>query len=192
MCVCVCVCVCVSESTYRYVCVVQIIVCPILYLRLKQGHSFSGASHFLVKFEVDECLCVVTRKVVVDPDLLNVGDGCQVKWNGSELLTATVIDKGDKASMEKAEEEHLASLYEKEEATTELPPPPKKTKRSQCRAKENKTRTPHRKLITTRKPLAQIQKVSERFPLMYNFFIHCTHISYFTNRGKSNSSSHLN
>lgn len=120
-------------------------------------YAFSGASHFLVKFDLDECLCVVTKKVVVDAERINVGDTCQVKWNGSELLTATVIAKGDKTSMNKAEEEHLTSMYEKEEATAELPPPPKKTKHSH---QENKTCTPHRKSTTTRKPLARIPNVS--------------------------------
>ena len=81
-------------------------------------------------------------------------------------MTATVIDKDDKASMEKAEEEHLASMYEKEEATTKLPPPPKKTKRTQRRVKEHKTRTPHRKLTTT----VQVSEKLNVFRVSYVYF----------------------
>ena len=109
---------------------------------------FSGASHFLVRFDIDDCLCVVVRKHVMNPDNLNVGDNCQVKWNGSELLNATVIAMGDKHSMDKAEEDQLKCMYEEEEDDTEPPPPPpKKDKRSQCKdkpaGKVNKGCTPH-------------------------------------------------
>ena len=86
----------------------------------------------------------------MNPDNLNVGDNCQVKWNGSELLNATAIAMGDKHSMDKAEEDQIKCMYEEEEDDTEPPPPPpppKKDKRSQCKdkpaGKENKGCTPH-------------------------------------------------
>lgn len=106
---------------------------------------------------------------MLDADTLNVGDGCRVKWNGSELLAASVVDNGDKAAMDKAEKEHLKAMYEKEETTTELPPPKKKTK---CIEKENKTRTPYRKSTTTRRPLAHIQNVRLKTGFVYNWYVH--------------------
>lgn len=57
-----------------------------------------------------------------------MSDVCQVKWNGSELLNATVVAMGSKADMDK-KEELLKNMYEEEEEVEIQPPPAKKAKR---------------------------------------------------------------
>ena len=113
-----------------------------------------------MKFDVDECVCVIPRRCIIAAGDLGVGDHCEINWNSSEVLGATVIALGGRQDMDKAEKEYLRKMVEEEDVDTE-PPPPKKCKRSNA-GKENKgcTQTPHRNRATTRRPLSNIQKVS--------------------------------
>ena len=117
-----------------------------------------------MKFEVDECVCVIPRRHIIAPGDLGVGGHCEVNWNGSEVLGATVIALGGRQDMEKAEKEYLRNMLKGDDMDTE-PPPPKKSKRSKKSTnagKENKgcTQTAHQNRATTRRPLSNIQKVS--------------------------------
>ena len=89
-------------------------------------------------------MCV--KKNILNADNLSVIGDCQVKWNGNELLSATVIAPGDKAAMNKAEEELLKCSLEEEE-DTELSPSKKAKycKQNKKPGKENKKCTPQRK-----------------------------------------------
>ena len=117
----------------------------------------AGPSHVLVKFHLDDCLCVVPKKHLIDAAKLCNNQECEVKWNG-ELLTATVVAMGDKGTMDKMEQEILSGLREEDE-TCDKPPPSKKAKKDTTVDKENKKCTPKNKGQVGRKPLTQVQKV---------------------------------
>ena len=55
-----------------------------------------GASHFLVKFDIDYCVSVIPRKRIINPDNFSVGKHCEVSWNDSEVLGATILAMGEK------------------------------------------------------------------------------------------------
>ena len=55
-----------------------------------------GASHFLVKFDIDDCVSVIPRKCIINLDNLSVGEHCEVSWNNSEVLDATILAMGEK------------------------------------------------------------------------------------------------
>ena len=42
---------------------------------------YTGPSHFVVKFHVDEAVCVVPRKNIVSDVVPPVGDNVYVKWS---------------------------------------------------------------------------------------------------------------
>ena len=95
---------------------------------------------------------------MLDADKLRVNQDCEVKWNGNELLSATVIAMGDNPTMEKTEAELLCEDETESEASS---PPPKKAKLTKPAVeKENKKSTPGRKATPARKPLKQVQNVS--------------------------------
>lgn len=50
-----------------------------------------GPSHFVVRFLVDETVCIIPKKNVADAAVPPVGDQCQVKWSDGEILTATQL-----------------------------------------------------------------------------------------------------
>ena len=102
-------------------------------------------NHFLVKFHVDETLCVVPKKNLVDPTDLRVNGNCYVKWNATEMLEAIMVAMGEKSEMTKAEKEQLKNMENKDEQQ----PPSKKKKISESSTKGGKAR----------KPLAPIQMV---------------------------------
>ena len=79
-------------------------------------------SYFLVKFHVDETLCVIPKKNLVDPTHLQVGGSCNVKWNSTEVLEATIVAMGEKGEMLKAEKEQIMNM----ENQAEQQPPSKK------------------------------------------------------------------
>ena len=105
----------------------------------------TGPSYFLVRFHVDDTLCVVPRKKLVDPSSQCENGECLVKWSAKEILKATVLAMGDKADVENAEKELMMGLEEQE--------PP---------AKRHKKTAPHGKKAA-RKPLTPIQPVSTVF-----------------------------
>ena len=74
-------------------------------------------NYFLVKFTVDEALCVVARKNIVDPHELSVNGRCLVKWSKKDILEAMVIAMGEKLAM---------MNLEKEKDVKNLEPPQKK------------------------------------------------------------------
>ena len=101
-------------------------------------------SHFLVKFHVDETLCVIPKKNLVDPTHLQVGGSCSVKWNATEVLEATIVAMGEKCEMMKAEKEQLMNIENQAEQQ-----PPSKKKKTELSSKRGKGR----------KPLAPVQAV---------------------------------
>ena len=55
----------------------------------------SGPSHFVVRFSMDETVCIVPRKKILSSSTLpSVGDCCDVQWSSGEILTATVFASG--------------------------------------------------------------------------------------------------
>ena len=95
-----------------------------------------GASHFLVKFDVDNCVCVIPRKHIIDPGNLSVGGHCEVNWSSSEALSATIIAMGEKQAMEEIEKEFLRNMFEEEDVDTE--PPAKKAKKTKSSTNSGK------------------------------------------------------
>ena len=104
----------------------------------------TGPSYFLVKFHVDNTICVIPSKKMVNPTNLCVDGECQEKWSAKEILKATVVAMGEKTEVENAERELMKDLEEQE-------PPAKK--------KDNKKTAP-RERKGERKPLTPIQPVS--------------------------------
>ena len=105
----------------------------------------TGPSYFLVRFHVDDTLCVVPRKKLVDRTNQCENGECHVKWSAKEILKATILAMGDKTDVENAEKELMTGLEEQE--------PPAK------RQKTNRKPTPDGKKAA-RIPLAPIQPVS--------------------------------
>ena len=66
-------------------------------------------SHYLVKFECDDCLSVVKRKNILEPPVPAVGDEYRVDWNGVEY-TAKILAMGDEATVKRAEKDFLKSV----------------------------------------------------------------------------------
>ena len=56
--------------------------------------AITEPSHFVVKFLVDETVCVIPRKNVVSEIVPSVGDKCDVKWSDGDILTATLLAAG--------------------------------------------------------------------------------------------------
>ena len=100
----------------------------------------TGPSYFLVRLHVDDTLCVVPRKKLVDPTNQCENGECHVK-----ILKATILAMGDKADVENAETELMTVLEEQE-------PPAKRQKTNRKPALDGKK--------AARKPLAPIQPVS--------------------------------
>lgn len=65
-----------------------------------------------MRFHVDSCLSMIAKKYVVDADKVTVDEECQVRWNGNELLSATLVAMGDKSTMDRTEEELLSCMCE--------------------------------------------------------------------------------
>ena len=51
----------------------------------------------MVKFLVDETVCVIPRKNLVAEIVPSLGDSCEVKWSDGEILTATLLAAGKTA-----------------------------------------------------------------------------------------------
>ena len=87
--------------------------------------STAPSSHYLVKFECDECISVIKHKNIREPPLPLVGDECRVGWNGVEYA-AKVLVIGDEATVKRAEKDLLKSIDGSSEADEENRPPKKK------------------------------------------------------------------
>ena len=87
--------------------------------------STAPSSHYLVKFECDECITVIKHKNILEPPLPLVGDECRVDWNGVEYA-AKVLVVGDEATVKRAEKDLLKSIDGSSEADKENRPPKKK------------------------------------------------------------------
>ena len=50
----------------------------------------------LLRFDVDDCICVVPVKRIVQPSVQQLGKGvkCAVKWSAGKQFTGTVIAVG--------------------------------------------------------------------------------------------------
>ena len=81
----------------------------------------TGASHYVVQFEVDQCISVVPRKLLLDPPVPSVGDECRVEWSGDEY-TAKILAMGDERQVRKAECEYLKALSHSSESEHHQPP----------------------------------------------------------------------
>ena len=85
----------------------------------------TGASHYVVQFEVDQCISVVPRKRLLDPPVPSVGDECRVEWSGDEY-TAKILAMGDEQQARKAECEYLKALSHSSENEHHQPPAKKR------------------------------------------------------------------
>ena len=87
--------------------------------------SIAPSSHYLVKFECDECISVIKHKNILKPPLPLVGDECWVDWNGVEYA-AKVLVVGNEATVKRAEKDLLKSMDGSSEADEENRPPKRK------------------------------------------------------------------
>ena len=87
--------------------------------------STAPSSHYLVKFECDECISVIKNKIILEPPLPLVGDECWVDWNGVEYAVKVLV-VGDEAAMKRAEKDLLKLIDGSSEADEENRPPKKK------------------------------------------------------------------
>ena len=85
--------------------------------------KLTGVSHYVVKFECDECISVIPRKFLLDPPEPLVGDECRVEWSGEEYA-AKILAMGDDQQARKAEIELLKALNQGSD--TDNQPPAKK------------------------------------------------------------------
>ena len=91
--------------------------------------STTPSSHYLVKFECDECISVIKRMNILELPLPLVGDECRMDWNGVEHA-AKVLVVGDEATVKRAEDS-LKSIDGSCEANEENRPPKKKMRLTQ-------------------------------------------------------------
>ena len=87
--------------------------------------STTPSSHYLVKFECDECISIIKHKNILEPPLPLVGDKCWVDWNGGEYA-AKVLVVGDEVTVKRAEKDLLKSIDGSSEADKENRSPKKK------------------------------------------------------------------
>lgn len=55
---------------------------------------FTGPSHYVVHFHVDECLACVPKKNILRPNKPAVDSDCTVLWSDGSEYTATVVAMG--------------------------------------------------------------------------------------------------
>ena len=72
-------------------------------------HLTTTPSHYVMQFDCDECVCVLTRKQLLAPSVPSVGSEATVLWNGVEY-SAKILAMGDSASAYKAERAILLSM----------------------------------------------------------------------------------
>ena len=77
---------------------------------LKVIQESAGPSHYLVQFDCDECISIITRKQLLRPSVAVVNGECWVNWNGEEY-SAKVLAVGDQAAMKQAEADILNHLH---------------------------------------------------------------------------------
>ena len=65
--------------------------------------------HYLVQFEIDECVSIVQRKHLLEPPIPSVGDACRVEQS-SEEYTAKLLAMENEVTVRKAEEDYLTSI----------------------------------------------------------------------------------
>ncbi len=53
-----------------------------------------GPSHFVVHFDVDECVACLPKKLMLRPADPSVGDSCTVQWSDGLEYAATVLAMG--------------------------------------------------------------------------------------------------
>jgi hypothetical protein len=95
---------------------------------LKAIHDSAGPSHYLVQFDCDECISIITRKQLLRPPVPVVDGECWINWNGEEY-SAKVLAVGDQAAMKQTEADILNRLHQSDQQSSdedETAPPPKK------------------------------------------------------------------
>ena len=114
-------------------------------------------SHYLVLFEIDECVSIIQRKHLLDPPIPSIGDVCRVQWSGEEY-SSKLLAMGDEAAVKKAEVDYLTALDDAEnnEPARKKPKPATKTTKS----KATSGKTPNR-----RKNIERGQKKATDFVL---------------------------
>lgn len=68
--------------------------------------AISKTSHYMARFECDECASVVPQKCLLDPLVPSIGDTYRIGWNGVEY-TDKVLAMTDEQQARKAEFEYL-------------------------------------------------------------------------------------
>lgn len=121
-------------------------------------------SHYLVQFEIDECVSIVQRKHLLEPPIPSVGEACRVEWSGEEY-TAKLLAMGSEVTVRKAEEEYLTSIDPFNEEENE---PLKKKRRllpKLTKQKKAGNKTAKAKAATGRKKVQKRQTKSVDFVL---------------------------
>ena len=83
------------------------------------------SSHYLVRFNCDECISIIKRKNILEPPLPSIGDECRVNWNCVEYA-AKVLAVGDEKAVKKAEKDFLKSVDGSSQSDEENQPPKRK------------------------------------------------------------------
>ena len=132
---------------------------------LKVIQESAGPSHYLVQFDCDECISIITRKQLLRPSVAVVNGECWINWNGEEY-SAKVLAVGDQAAMKQAEADILNHLHANDQQSSderETAPPPKrrrlglKTKRQGAKKEKSKQ--------SKRKQTRQAKQKSSTFQL---------------------------
>ena len=85
-------------------------------------------SHYLVQFDCDECILIITRKQLLRPPVLVADGECWINWKGEEN-SAKVLAMGDRAAMKQTETDILKHLHQSDQLFSdeeESSPPMKK------------------------------------------------------------------
>ena len=94
---------------------------------VKQLKSVTApSSHYLVRFNCDECISVIKHKNILEPPLPSVGDECRVNWNGVEYAAKVLVVGDEKKTVKRTEKDFLKSMDGSSQSDEENQPPQRK------------------------------------------------------------------
>ena len=102
----------------------------------------TGPSHYLVQFDCDECISVITHKQLLRPANPAVNGECWVNWNGEEY-SAKVLALGDQEAVKQMEAnvlKHLDQSTHQISSEEEKSSPPRKKRRLGLKKKSQGTK----------------------------------------------------
>ena len=107
-----------------------------------------STGYFIVKFKVDDCVCAIPTKMVIEPPAgtLSIGDGCIVRWSDGCRYETTVLKwTKDYATAKRYEREALEEDEQTESTSSELKSPPQKKVKNSQKKESTEKRTSTKK-----------------------------------------------